>query len=326
MKNIVLTLDYELFFGVNSGSVENCIVRPIDLLIKLFDKYDCKMTIFWDVLHYMKAKELNVVNEIVQIEESIKKLVTYGHDVQLHIHSHWIDAQYKDGNWKFPTYKHYSLQSFNKPKILEIVTNAKNTIENITKQKITTFRAGGWQIEPFEYLKDAFLQNDIFIDSSVAFDKVQTGKIINFDFSDFPKDAIYRFEDTPKVKVDNGSFVEYQIKSIKIPNYILVLSYIKKILFKESYPVLGDGQGAGSIGFRKIDKYKTLLKRVLFGSHDMLSLEFTSKVVFKHMINKATTNSVMIGHPKSIGYKHIDVLEEILQSKQIKFISLKEII
>lgn len=326
MKNIVLTLDYELFFGTKAGSVENCMIKPIDLLVELFDKYDCKMTIFWDVLHYIKAKELNIIDEMSQIEKSIEKLVSHGHDVQLHIHSHWVDAKYENDKWIFPTYEHYNLQTFEKTKILDIVTKSKEVIENITKQKVTTFRAGGWQIEPFEDLRDAFLKNEIFIDSSVAFDKVQKNKIISFDFRDYPNDEVYTFDNTPKVKVKNGKFIEYQIKNIKIPNYIIFYSYLKKFFFKENYPILGDGIGAGGMYQSKFSTYKLLLNRVLWGSKDMLSLEFTSKLVFEYMLKITTNNSIMIGHPKSIGYKHIEILEEILKSKRIKFISLKEIL
>jgi hypothetical protein len=324
-KNIVLTLDYELFFGEKSGSVENSMIKPIDLIIDLLDKYNCKMTIFWDVLHYIKAKELNVKDEVIQIEGSIKKLVRYGHDVQLHIHSHWVDAKYINKHWVFPTYKHYSLQSFEKKMIMNLVSQSKDAIENITNEKVTTFRAGGWKIEPFQDLKNAFIENEIFIDSSVSFNKVQYGNIVNFDFRGYPKDDIYKFENTPKDKNEYGKFTECQIKSIKIPNYVILYSYIKKIITKESYTVLGDGRGVGMVGFNNIVRYKTLLKRLLFGSSDMLSLEFTSKTIFKYMLGNASNNSIMIGHPKCIGGDHINVLEEILKKKDIKFISMNQL-
>lgn len=326
MKEIILTLDYELFFGTKSGTVEKCMIEPIDLLIVLFEKYNCKMTIFWDVLHYIKAKELGVKHEVKKLKRSIEKLVQNGHDVQLHIHSHWVDAIYKDKKWIFPTYEHYNLQSFSKEKILDIVTNAKKTIEDITKQEVVAFRAGGWQIEPFEKIKDALAENEIFYDSSVAFGKKQKSSIVNLNFKNYPQDSVYKFEDTPKVKKSGGSFVEYQIKSIKVPNYIISYSYIKKLITRESYPPLGDGVGIGNTNTNLFDRYKVLLERACLGSRDMLSLEFTSEFIFKYMLKKSKNYSVMIGHPKSIGYKHIKVLEEVLKSNEIKFISMAKVI
>ena len=152
-------------------------LEPIDLLIELFYKHNCKMTIFWDVLHYIRAKELNIDREVKKIENSIKKLIEFGHDVQLHIHSHWIDAKYLNGQWIFPTYEHYRLQSLNENEIFNIVAISKKTIESLTKRKVYAFRAGGWQIEPFKKLKEALLKNGIFVDSSVASGKKYDGLI-----------------------------------------------------------------------------------------------------------------------------------------------------
>lgn len=325
MKDIVLTLDYELFFGKESGTIENCMIKPMNLLLDLMEKYDCKMTIFWDVLHYIRAIELNKNNEVMMIEESIKRIVLLGHDIQLHIHSHWLDAQIFENKWVFPTYEHYNLQSFGKDEILEIVTKAKKTIENFTHSKVNTFRAGGWQIEPFEIIKDALELNEIFIDSSIAYDMVIQSNIVNLDFTGYPKDDIYQFSVNPKIKDTNGCFTELQIRRIKIPNYIILWSYINRLMKKDIYIPFGDGNGAGEVGKTQIQRIKTIIKRFIFGSIDMLALEFKSPILFKYTLKKAPHNSIMIGHPKSIGYGHIKALEDILAKKEIKFISLKEL-
>ena len=46
--NIYFTFDYELFFGSNSGTIENCIVKPTNELIKIANKYNVKFTFFVD--------------------------------------------------------------------------------------------------------------------------------------------------------------------------------------------------------------------------------------------------------------------------------------
>lgn len=46
MKTIILTLDYELFLGAESGSVEKCMIEPIKDLMSLLNLNDSKMTIF----------------------------------------------------------------------------------------------------------------------------------------------------------------------------------------------------------------------------------------------------------------------------------------
>lgn len=325
MKNIVLTLDYELFFGKKAGNIDNCMINPMDLLIDLMAGHNCKMTIFWDVLHYMRAIELNKKYEVEKLKDSIERLVKAGHDIQLHIHSHWLDAQIENNEWIFPTYEHYKLQSFSKNKILEIVTNAKKTIEDITKEKVTSFRAGGWQIEPFDMIKEALEVNSIFIDSSIAYDTVIKSKIINVDFRNYPTKNIYKFSVSPKIEDANGKFTEIQISRIKIPNYIMFVSYLKRYINKNIYKQLGDGTGAEEVGKTKWQQRKVVLKRLCFGTIDMLSLEFRSEILFNYLLKKSINNAVMIGHPKSVGYEHIKYLDKLLSKKEFKFISLKDI-
>ena len=93
MNNIVLTLDYELFLGEKSGTVENCMIKPMNQLMNLCQKYHSTMTIFWDVMHYQKIIEnLGRYPELQEdkllIEAQIQALVKEGHDVQLHLHPH----------------------------------------------------------------------------------------------------------------------------------------------------------------------------------------------------------------------------------------------
>ena len=52
MKTIILTQDYQIFFGKESGTVGNCMIKPNAELMGILQKYSCTMTVFWDVLHY----------------------------------------------------------------------------------------------------------------------------------------------------------------------------------------------------------------------------------------------------------------------------------
>ena len=47
--NIFLTLDYELFFGTNSGTQEECIVNPTNKLLNIF-KWEQNTTLFSKIL------------------------------------------------------------------------------------------------------------------------------------------------------------------------------------------------------------------------------------------------------------------------------------
>ena len=112
-KELVLTIDYELFFGKKSGTVQNCMLKPTDLLMNLLDKYQSKMTIFWDILHYWKLLQLEKLHpeqkkDRTAIKSQICDMVKRGHDVQLHIHPHWLDTDFEKGEWCF-SYDRYAL-------------------------------------------------------------------------------------------------------------------------------------------------------------------------------------------------------------------------
>ena len=57
MANIFVTFDYELFFGVQTGTAENCLLDPTNRLIQMAEKYQARFTFFVDVLYLMKLKE-----------------------------------------------------------------------------------------------------------------------------------------------------------------------------------------------------------------------------------------------------------------------------
>ena len=52
--NIFFTFDYELFFGIKSGSVINSIIRPTKMILDSFEKYNSKATFFVDYLMILK--------------------------------------------------------------------------------------------------------------------------------------------------------------------------------------------------------------------------------------------------------------------------------
>ena len=58
MKPLLLSVDYELFFGDDAGTVENCMIRPLNHLMEILEPSGSKMTVFIDVMHYYRLKEL----------------------------------------------------------------------------------------------------------------------------------------------------------------------------------------------------------------------------------------------------------------------------
>ena len=142
MKQIILSIDYELFLGKDTGSVKSCMIEPTEKLAKYLSVNRSKMTVFWDILHFYKLQELEnkfpeLKKDRIAIQNQIVSLAEQGHDIQLHLHPHWLDANFLDGKWEF-TYERFKLHSLtdsNKTddinSILGCITIAKNLMEKV---------------------------------------------------------------------------------------------------------------------------------------------------------------------------------------------------
>ena len=56
-KKILLTFDYELFLGAKSGSVDNCLIVPTDMLLDVMERHQTKAIFFVDTTYIMRMCE-----------------------------------------------------------------------------------------------------------------------------------------------------------------------------------------------------------------------------------------------------------------------------
>jgi len=301
--NIFITLDYELFFGNNSGTVENCIINPTIKLLNILDANNIKAVFFVDVGYLVKLEEYknkyqNLEKDYQLITNQIKKLANEGHSIELHIHPHWEDTIYNGKKWIFNTSR-YKLTDFLENEILNIVTKYKNTLENISNKPIIAYRAGGWSIQPFNKIGKALEKNNIFIDSTVYPNGYYNSKYQSFDFIKTPKNITkWNFSNNPTVEDKNGIFIEIPISSIKVsPLFFWKFALTKIVKFKK-HQAIGDGS---AIKLNNSQIKKLLLK----SSYTVVSIDgYKSSLLNKSLkkyskLKENNSNLVLIGHPKA---------------------------
>ena len=220
-KTILLTFDYELFLN-ESGSLENCLIKPTERLRSTLNKHNVKATFFIDILYYLRLnQDSRFEEEALKVKNQIQDLLKDGHDIELHLHPQWLEAVYQNEQWIFPDLKIYSLQQLHEDKITELFKIGIELLEDIckpvdTNYTVTAFRAGGLCITPFDKLKSSFKRFNILVDSSVAKGLQAQSKYQNYNFLDAPNSDIYRFDDNPLIKDDTGKFVEIPISVFSI--------------------------------------------------------------------------------------------------------------
>lgn len=183
--HIIISGDYEVF-GNGTGDVMNCMIKPTNDILNICDRHGAKYTIFTEMCEYWAfkkySKELEKVLGYVpheEIERQLKDAIVRGHDVQLHLHPQWIDAEYKNKKWilnykwwRLPLAPH-GLGSKDDIKSLRgIFHKGKSDLEYLLKEvspeyQCIAFRAGAYCIQPMEDVFKAMKEVGMYIDSTV---------------------------------------------------------------------------------------------------------------------------------------------------------------
>ncbi|WP_027394458.1 polysaccharide deacetylase family protein [Aquimarina latercula] len=307
--NVLITLDYELFFG-DSGSPEKCIIEPTNRLIEIADKYNFKCVFFVDAGYLIKLKEYannyqQLKNDYELVSGQVKELSEAGHEIQLHIHSHWEDTVYDGSKWDFDLSR-YRLDSFKEEEVLDIFYRYKSILEDITDKKVFAYRAGGWCIQPFSRLKQAFIKNEITIDSTVFYKGKNTTKTQWFDFTEAKDFDSWSFEEDPCIADTSGNFFEFPIASYKVsPVFFWRLIFARKF-GGDKHMVIGDG-------FASQGSIKQILRLLFKGSNSVVSIDGYKIKFLNNAFNKykkqQKKNFIIIGHPKAFTKYSLEVLE-----------------
>ena len=310
--NIFITLDYEIYFGENHGTVEKCIIYPTSELIRISEKYNVRFSFFVDCgfilkLDSFRKKYPSLEKDYKAITDQVKYLSDTGHDIQLHIHPHWEDSVYDGTRWIIDV-KRYKLDDFSNIEIEDIVYRYKKVLSDITEKPVFAFRAGGWCLQPFRKLRKIFIDNNITLDSSVFRNGYYTSEQYSYDFRNAPDKDIYRFEEDVVVEKKDGFFTELPISPIKNSP----LFFWKLFLLGRKNPYLhkplGDGNAMSAPGYRK--------KLLTQNTNNPVSMDgYNSHLLqkaFNRLINKKMNYMVIIGHPKALSRYSIQKVEEFV--------------
>ena len=313
MRKILITLDYELFFG-NSGTVEKTIINPTEKLLEILDKYNVKASFFVDAGYIIKLKEYMNDFEVLKkdytlITQQVKKLSAQKHDIQLHIHPHWEDSIYDGKEWVFDTSR-YKLSDFSKVKINDIVKRYSCVLEEITSVKPSVFRAGGWCIQPFDKMKEALKKYGICIDSTIYLNGKNSTPSKSFNFTNAPNKNNWRFSNDPLTEDVKGHFFEIPISSVKTTPLFYFKFIINKFFGGEKQKAYGDGS---AISNSKKHIFELLLKP----SFSVASIDGFKASLLDKCASQNKEQLVLIGHPKAFSLFSLKKLDSFIKKRRI---------
>jgi len=308
MSRAILTFDYELFLGKQSGTAIKSIIEPTYKIIELLEKYDAKAIFFVDVTYLMTLQKYNH-KDLKPIIKQLKKLISIGSTVELHLHPQWLDAKPKGDEWEFVSFDRYRLHSLKESEIEELFSDGVEFLENITNTKVVAFRAGGWSITPFKVLKNSFLKNGIQLDMSVLEGFYEKALPMHYyNFLDTPRKEYYRFEDEVTHEDINGHFLEVPVTTYFMNGYDLLINIFLRKINKDN--IFGDGRGLDSANIQQ-----NIIKRVFEKNLRKATIEGQSFYFFKKSLKQIENRELLsyVMHPKTLNNTALQNMEYLLQ-------------
>ena len=173
--HLALVDDWELS-GNGSGDVRRLQFEPLRRLVSIYNRLSIHGSFNAEVMqqitfrqHQDQHKELKVLAD--EWDNVVKETFRQGHDIQLHIHPQWQDAEYKDGRWKLTS--DWSILNYSREAALRMLQRGKEYLENLLREvdplyRCVSFRSGAWCIAPSPHMLDLLVELGIVFDMSIV--------------------------------------------------------------------------------------------------------------------------------------------------------------
>jgi hypothetical protein len=222
MLKVLFTLDYEIH-GNGDGCPYALMVEPTDRMLRQFERYGAKLTIMADIAEILRFREYAEEHgqddfHYARIAAQLQDAVRRGHDVQLHVHASYFNAQFKNRRWE-QDWSEYNFAGLPLQRLNEIVRLGRRYLEDLLQPvkpgyRCIAFRAANWAVNPSRNVVRALVNNDIRIDTSV-FKYGRRDTLVHFDYSSAHSSALpWRVgENDICVPDPSGQLVEFPIYS-----------------------------------------------------------------------------------------------------------------
>lgn len=327
---LLLTFDHELPLGGVRTSYKEAMFDPTYRLLNLADKLAVPVVLFTDVLCGIRYKEWDENLFYKPYIQQLKEAVEKKHDVQLHLHPHWLTSTF--GNNTFIPSKDYKLADFFHHKTYSIDTIIKTGVDFLKEicvkadpgYRCIAFRAGGYNIEgaTAEILSSLY-KHGIRFDSSITKGYYFRSGLSEVDCRYMPSapNWFIGLDGNTRKEAVSGIF-EVPIASIpKTPFEIPTRFKLKKLA----------GQAPEDHGFQIHEGNPTDIKskvkmmfsaRMLSFDNYTLSIDYLMKNLdynVKKYRNYETAILSISGHPKSMGDYSFQLMESFVQRVREKY-------
>jgi hypothetical protein len=332
--NILLTFDYELPLGGIKGTFDECLFEPTNKLLALANKKDVPLNFFADILCFEKFKSLGRNDFTAPFATQLVSAFNNGHDVQLHLHPHWLETQIENDKF-FPSPK-FGLDAFKDEKgsnsIEGIVNSGINALENIMKSaseeyRCIAYRGGGYVLNPesARVLK-ALYSRGILIDATISKGYFFKSDLSTVDYTSAPERANWFLPLNGNLTTenpDNKSLWEIPIASktksvFETPTSFKLKKYASRAPQNRGYVIHQQPVKLSLKQKLNIMLASRMLSFDNFTYHKDFPLKILNAHIRKHRHDK-TLYVCAVSHPKSMGDYSFEMMEHFIDQARIQF-------
>ena len=323
---LFLTFDHELPLGGLKTSYEASLFEPTQKVMSLANKLGVPVTLFTDILCGYRFMEWDFNNFYTPYKNQLQHALKDGHDVQLHIHPHWLTTKYENDIYLPST--DFSLSDFKENMLFDgipgIIRQGINHINNICipvnpNYKCIAYRAGGYNIAPdTSEIFRALYNQGIRYDSSMARGYYFKSEISEIDFRNLPNTANWFVNpENYHIPLISDGILEVPIASIpKTPFEVPTMFKLKK--YASRAPMNHGEQIHVNHQADKIAKFNMLFSaRMLSFDNYTLSLDYLLRIIQYNVKKIKSADTLMlsiIAHPKSMSDYSFKLMEGFVQS------------
>jgi hypothetical protein len=173
--HLALVDDWELS-GNGSGDVRRLQFEPLRRLVSIYNRLGIRGSFNAEVMQQLTFRQYQNEHRELKTwadewDNIVRETFRQGHDIQLHIHPQWQNAEYIDGSWKLTS--DWSILNYSREAALQMLVRGKEYLENLLTDvdpsyRCVSFRSGAWCIAPSPHMLELLANLGIVFDMSIV--------------------------------------------------------------------------------------------------------------------------------------------------------------
>ena len=359
--HLALVDDWELS-GNGSGDIRRLQFEPMRRLVGIYNRLGIRGSFNAEVMQQITFRQYQDQHKHLKVladewDDIVRETFRQGHDIQLHVHPQWQNAEYKDGRWQLSS--DWSILNYSREAALQMLRHGKEYLENLLKDvdrdyRCVSFRSGAWCIAPSPHMLDLLVELGIAFDMSIVAGVKYDTRNIKLDYTQCEEDFLPYYPvmtDARRVSDKVEPIVCVPTNCFYASRRQVLQHHLQKVVSKIKSKIAGpttvgnNGRSVETYGEQWAQIDGSLTKRIyrkgvvpyLRGKHtisDLAQLDYPLMMEMLDSIRKRSRASgltdvpvVLENHTKDLhNFSDLErFLEKAVESSEIRFVTLTEL-